>query len=94
MTRVNGQRSTVSRNSFRSGRLFRFVVHCSLFTLLACQASTNRPPYDALPSAALAEVELDMPSATRTLAEAVVASAVAVIARVTGPEVPTAVTKG
>jgi hypothetical protein len=39
-------------------------------TLLACQASTNRPPYDALPSAALAEVELDLPSATRTLAEA------------------------
>jgi hypothetical protein len=37
--------------------------------LLACQASTNRPPYDALPSAALAEVELDLPSATRALAE-------------------------
>jgi hypothetical protein len=44
----------------------------SLLTLflLSCQASTNRPPYDALPSAALAEVELDLPSATRTLAEA------------------------
>jgi hypothetical protein len=44
-------------------------VQCSLCTLLACQASTNRPPYDALPSAVLAEVELDLPAATRTLAE-------------------------
>jgi hypothetical protein len=71
VNRVNGERSTVNGNSaLRSGPLFRFTVHCSLFTLLACQASTNRPPYDALPSAALAEVELDLPLATRTLAEA------------------------
>ena len=49
-----------------------YTDYCLPLTLLllACQASTNRPPYDALPSAALAEVELDLPSATRTLAEA------------------------
>ena len=59
-----------SRRVHGRGRLV--TVHRSLVTLflLACQASTNRPPYDALPSAALAEVELDLPSATRTLAEA------------------------
>ena len=73
MNRVKGEGSKVKENRQpRSGAilLFPFTLPLSLFTLLACQASTNRPPYDALPSAALAEVELDLPSATRTLAEA------------------------
>ncbi|MGH7559648.1 MAG: hypothetical protein ACRENB_01380 [Gemmatimonadales bacterium] len=47
--------------------------------LAACQASTNRPPYDALPAAALAEVELGMPAATETLAEALRADSVPVV---------------
>jgi hypothetical protein len=59
-----------SRRVHRRG--LRATGHRLLVTLflLSCQASTNRPPYDALPSAALAEVELDIPSATRILAEA------------------------
>jgi hypothetical protein len=73
MNRVKGEGSKVKGNHWprlRSGPRFPFTLHLFLFTLLGCQASTNRPPYDALPSAALAEVELDLPSATRTLAEA------------------------
>jgi hypothetical protein len=38
--------------------------------LLACRATTSRPEYLPLPAAALAEVELEIPEATRALAEA------------------------
>ena len=53
-------------------RLVPFTVHCSLFTLflvLACRATTSRPSFTPLPSATSAEVELDIPAATRALAE-------------------------
>ncbi len=41
-----------------------------LALLAACQATSNRPPYDAFPDAAAAEVELGLAAATRVLAEA------------------------
>ena len=48
------------------------TVDCSLLTLLLladCRATTTRPAFVPLPSAPTAEVELDIPSATRALAE-------------------------
>jgi hypothetical protein len=38
--------------------------------VLACRATTSRPEYLPLPAAAMAEVELEIPEATRVLAEA------------------------
>jgi len=59
-----------------TARWLRFTVHGSpvllltlLSPLLACRATTQRPAFVPLPAAAVAEVELDIPSATRALAE-------------------------
>jgi len=50
------------------------TVDRSLLTLLllslSCRATTSRPSFLPLPSAAVAEVELEIPEATRALAEA------------------------
>lgn len=56
----------------------RFRSPLVLWLVLACQASTNRPPFDALPTAALAEVELGIPAATETLARALTADSLPV----------------
>jgi hypothetical protein len=73
---VNGEQFTVNRTCLASEprlrRLVRFTVHRSLLTLLlfcACRATTSRPSFTPLPSATSAEVELDIPAATRALAE-------------------------
>ena len=60
-------------------RLVRFAVHSSLFTLfvLACRATTARPTFTPLPTATSAEVELDIPAATRALAEALATDSIA-----------------
>lgn len=71
---MNAARLTVKGNRW----LVRFTLHCSLFTVVGCQASTNRPPFDALPTAALAEVELGLAGATRALAGALVADSLPV----------------
>jgi hypothetical protein len=69
---VNGERSTVNGTSL-AGQ-FPFTIHRSPFTLLvlllSCRATTSRPSYLPLPTAAVAEVELEIPEATRVLAEA------------------------
>jgi len=50
----------------------------SLVTLiLSCRATTSRPYYPPLPTAALAEVELEIPEATRALAEAMARDSIA-----------------
>lgn len=58
-----------------------FTVHSSLFTLLqllsACRATTSRPSFVPLPTATSAEVELDIPAATRALAEALARDSIA-----------------
>ena len=50
-----------------------------LLALAACQASTSRPYFNPLPEAAHAEVELLVPEATRTLAEALRADSIPVV---------------
>jgi hypothetical protein len=75
---VNGQRSTVNGTSLAKRitavRLLPLTVDRSLLTLLllslSCRATTSRPSFLPLPSAAVAEVELEIPEATRALAEA------------------------
>ena len=85
---VNIQQSTVnSGDSVRIGhrgwsaRQFPLTVDCSLVTLLcltiACRATTSRPSYVPLPSAAVAQVELDVPQATRALAETMAKDSIA-----------------
>lgn len=48
-----------------------------LAALLSCRATTSRPYYAPLPTAALAEVELEIPEATRVLAEAMARDSIA-----------------
>jgi len=75
---VNGQRSTVNGTCLAKRiiavRPFPLTVDRSLLTflllLVSCRATTSRPSYLPLPSAAVAEVELEIPEATRALAEA------------------------
>ena len=78
---VNGQRSTGTAPGRQSsaGRLFRFTAHGSLFTLslLGCRATTSRPSFTPLPVAATAQVELDIPQATRVLSEALARDSIA-----------------
>ena len=62
---VNG---THGANRTALQRLVRFAVRCSLFAA-ACRATTSRPSFVPLPAASTAEVELDIPAATRALAE-------------------------
>jgi hypothetical protein len=69
---VNREPSTANRTRGASRtalqKLVRFTVHCSLFTA-GCRATTSRPSFVPLPAASSAEVELDIPGATRALAE-------------------------
>ena len=71
MTSVSGERSAVSRIWWR--RFFPLTAHRSplavLLCLLSCRATTTRPSYQPLPTAAIAEIELEIPDATRALAE-------------------------
>lgn len=72
---VKGERSQVGGNSTLGGagaaRLLRFTLFLSLFTLhYGCRATTARPSFVPFPSATSAEVELEIPAATRALAEA------------------------
>ena len=57
------------------------AVNRSLFTVLllatACRATTSRPTYVPLPTAAVAQVELDVPQATRALAETMAKDSIA-----------------
>ena len=80
---VNGQRSTVNGTN-RANKAwpavpFPLTVHCSLLTLLllGCRATTSRPSFTPRPAATSAEVELDIPTATRALAEALATDSVA-----------------
>jgi cell division septation protein DedD len=50
--------------------------HLLLLTL-GCAATTSRPYYPPLPTAALAEIELEIPEATRVLAEAMARDSIA-----------------
>jgi hypothetical protein len=48
-----------------------------LLLLLSCRATTTRPYYQPLPGAAVAEIELAIPDATRALAEALAKDSIA-----------------
>jgi hypothetical protein len=48
-----------------------------LFVLTACRATTARPYFTPLPSATVAEVELDIPAATRALSETMAKDSIA-----------------
>lgn len=59
-------------------RLLRFALYLSLFTLhLSCRATTSRPSFTPFPSATSAEVELEIPEATRALAETLARDSIA-----------------
>ena len=82
MKSVNGERSTVNGNNVP--RQFRFTVHGSLFTMFlllwsGCRATTTRPDYLPLPTASFAEIELEIPAATRALAEALAKDSIALM---------------
>lgn len=62
----------------RGGRLFRLTSHLSLLTgLVSCSATTTRPSFPPLPTAAVAEIELAIPEATRALAEGMARDSIA-----------------
>lgn len=48
-----------------------------LTVLVSCRATTSRPYYPPLPTAAVAEIELEIPEATRALAEAMARDSIA-----------------
>lgn len=83
--RGNRQASTGNAtSSLRWGRFARQLpstVHrllCTLWLLgAACRATTSRPSFVPLPSATSAEVELEIPEATRALAEALAGDSIA-----------------
>lgn len=56
-------------------RIGRLLMACLLTA--ACRATTSRPSYLPLPTAAVAEVELGIPEATRALAEELARDSVA-----------------
>jgi hypothetical protein len=58
-------------------RRTRVTGHWLLVTVLGCAATTSRPYYPPLPTAALAEIELEIPAATRALAEAMARDSIA-----------------
>jgi hypothetical protein len=73
---VSGERLAVSGTWL--GRFFPLTAYCSLLTaLVACRATTSRPYYPPLPTAALAQIELEIPDATRALAEAMARDSIA-----------------
>ena len=61
--------------------LVPLTVHRSLLTfflvLISCRATTSRPAFTPLPVAVTAQVELDIPEATRVLAEALARDSIA-----------------
>ena len=64
------------------GRTFPRLPHLSQFfpvllLLLSCRATTTRPYYLPIPTAAVAEIELEIPEATRVLAEALARDSIA-----------------
>ena len=63
------------RGGGRSVPLTSYLLPLTL--LLACRATTSRPYYSPLPTAALAEIELEIPEATRALAEAMAKDSIA-----------------
>jgi len=87
MKSVNGQRSTVNGNSrtavARAARQVPLTVDRSLLTLFllvfSCRATTTRPDFLPLPTASFAEVELEIPQATRALAEALAKDSIALM---------------
>ena len=79
MNAVNGERLPVTSARGRkpvNGRRLLVTVYWSLVTA-ACAATTSRPYYQPLPSAAVAEIELEIPEATRALAEALAVDSIA-----------------
>ena len=52
----------------------------ALLLLAACRATTARPSFTPFPAATSAEVELDIPAATRALAEALASDSIALAA--------------
>ena len=68
MNRVRGERSAMGGGA---RWVCLLTTHCSLLTgLWSCRATTARPTYLPLPAATVGEVELEIPEATRALAEA------------------------
>ncbi len=73
MKAVTGERSPVTGAGGR-----RLVTgYWLLVTVVGCAATTSRPYFDPLPSAAVAEIELSIASATRALAEAMARDSIA-----------------
>ncbi len=58
----------------------RVTGYWLLVTVLACRATTARPSFTPFPAAPSAEVELDIPAATRALAEALANDSIALAA--------------
>ena len=56
---------------------YRQPLTLLLLLLGSCRATTSRPTYVPLPSAAVAQVELDVPQATRALAETMAKDSIA-----------------
>lgn len=72
---VSGERLAVSGGG---GGRFPLTAYCSLLTvLLSCRATTSRPSYLPLPAAAIGEIEMEIPDATRALAEALAVDSIA-----------------
>ena len=60
------------------GRGVRLTAYLTVLTAaLSCRATTARPYYEPLPAAAVGEIELDIPAATRALAEALALDSIA-----------------
>jgi hypothetical protein len=69
---VRGEKSEVR------GNRFPLTSHLLPLTLLlACAATTTRPYYPPVPTAAVAEIELGIPEATRALAEGLARDSIA-----------------
>ena len=80
MTTVTRDQLPVTRDPLpvTSARRRRLVTgYWSLVTVLGCAATTSRPYYPPLPTASLAEIELEIPAATRALAEAMAKDSIA-----------------
>jgi hypothetical protein len=69
---------TGDRLAVTSGRTRRLVTgHWFLVMLLGCAATTSRPYFQPVPTAAVAEIELGIPQATRALAEGLAKDSIA-----------------
>ena len=81
MTSVNGCHP--ERSEGAELRRFPFAalrVSVTILTAMAaCRATTSRPDYLPLPAAAFAEIELEIPEATRALAEALAKDSIALM---------------